>query len=158
MIRRPPRSTLFPYTTLFRSVIRFVQEVKRLRSKLQPQFFVPGQPVLENGKIDLLQARTAQGISSQVSQCSKSGKREAPGFDVTRWVAGIDCIGRAAGRRIEVRALSTGTAAHTAISCAGLAALNRHSERRAGASGEAAAQLPSGQCTAPHSTKMVGRG
>src|SRR5687768_18365249 len=23
MIRRPPRSTLFPYTTLFRSVIRF---------------------------------------------------------------------------------------------------------------------------------------
>src|SRR2546422_3932492 len=24
MIRRPPRSTLFPYTTLFRSVLRFV--------------------------------------------------------------------------------------------------------------------------------------
>src|SRR5256885_3359626 len=24
MIRRPPRSTLFPYTTLFRSLIRFV--------------------------------------------------------------------------------------------------------------------------------------
>src|SRR3989442_14576418 len=26
MIRRPPRSTLFPYTTLFRSVLRFRQE------------------------------------------------------------------------------------------------------------------------------------
>src|SRR2546429_7047361 len=26
MIRRPPRSTLFPYTTLFRSVIQFVPE------------------------------------------------------------------------------------------------------------------------------------
>src|SRR5260370_28537879 len=25
MIRRPPRSTLFPYTTLFRSMVRFVQ-------------------------------------------------------------------------------------------------------------------------------------
>src|SRR2546430_14619770 len=25
MIRRPPRSTLFPYTTLFRSVLRFVE-------------------------------------------------------------------------------------------------------------------------------------
>src|SRR5260221_7251099 len=25
MIRRPPRSTLFPYTTLFRSVIRYAQ-------------------------------------------------------------------------------------------------------------------------------------
>src|SRR5438067_9616718 len=24
MIRRPPRSTLFPYTTLFRSLVRFV--------------------------------------------------------------------------------------------------------------------------------------
>src|SRR5258708_31683964 len=24
MIRRPPRSTLFPYTTLFRSVLRFI--------------------------------------------------------------------------------------------------------------------------------------
>src|SRR2546430_12652351 len=24
MIRRPPRSTLFPYTTLFRSILRFV--------------------------------------------------------------------------------------------------------------------------------------
>src|SRR2546429_4202889 len=27
MIRRPPRSTLFPYTTLFRSRERFVQEI-----------------------------------------------------------------------------------------------------------------------------------
>src|SRR2546430_3863661 len=26
MIRRPPRSTLFPYTTLFRSVIRFTNK------------------------------------------------------------------------------------------------------------------------------------
>src|SRR5256885_7674316 len=25
MIRRPPRSTLFPYTTLFRSLVRFAQ-------------------------------------------------------------------------------------------------------------------------------------
>src|SRR2546430_4406886 len=27
MIRRPPRSTLFPYTTLFRSVTEFVQQI-----------------------------------------------------------------------------------------------------------------------------------
>src|SRR2546427_6962499 len=26
MIRRPPRSTLFPYTTLFRSVVRHIDE------------------------------------------------------------------------------------------------------------------------------------
>src|SRR2546428_5983929 len=29
MIRRPPRSTLFPYTTLFRSVAGKVQQLKR---------------------------------------------------------------------------------------------------------------------------------
>src|SRR3712207_7667222 len=32
MIRRPPRSTLFPYTTLFRSVSRFREEVRKGRS------------------------------------------------------------------------------------------------------------------------------
>src|SRR2546430_9180262 len=31
MIRRPPRSTLFPYTTLFRSPIRDVSRVRRRR-------------------------------------------------------------------------------------------------------------------------------
>src|SRR3712207_6904858 len=31
MIRRPPRSTLFPYTTLFRSDLRAVREVAELR-------------------------------------------------------------------------------------------------------------------------------
>src|SRR2546429_6417390 len=30
MIRRPPRSTLFPYTTLFRSVDMFVKELNSL--------------------------------------------------------------------------------------------------------------------------------
>src|SRR3989442_11889177 len=29
MIRRPPRSTLFPYTTLFRSVVQPVAEIAR---------------------------------------------------------------------------------------------------------------------------------
>src|SRR5688572_32398528 len=31
MIRRPPRSTLFPYTTLFRSVDRLRQEICKIR-------------------------------------------------------------------------------------------------------------------------------
>src|SRR3712207_7434805 len=33
MIRRPPRSTLFPYTTLFRSVVRHLP-AQRLRAEL----------------------------------------------------------------------------------------------------------------------------
>src|ERR1022692_3908672 len=34
MIRRPPRSTLFPYTTLFRSILRSSAELTRVRSFL----------------------------------------------------------------------------------------------------------------------------
>src|SRR5438132_2350452 len=41
MIRRPPRSTLFPYTTLFRSLVtgRFVERLVNLRRKLQAHRF-----------------------------------------------------------------------------------------------------------------------
>src|SRR3989454_11873043 len=33
MIRRPPRSTLFPYTTLFRSTAKIVQQVPNIDAK-----------------------------------------------------------------------------------------------------------------------------
>src|SRR3712207_8523491 len=33
MIRRPPRSTLFPYTTLFRSCIRLHEAAERIRAR-----------------------------------------------------------------------------------------------------------------------------
>src|SRR5947209_13719716 len=33
MIRRPPRSTLFPYTTLFRSGLDLVEQVERTRTR-----------------------------------------------------------------------------------------------------------------------------
>src|SRR2546430_9675055 len=41
MIRRPPRSTLFPYTTLFRSLIE--SDLEQVRSKLGVDF-VPPRP------------------------------------------------------------------------------------------------------------------
>src|SRR5258708_30087697 len=40
MIRRPPRSTLFPYTTLFRS------DVRRIPAPDQPEVHVTGQCML----------------------------------------------------------------------------------------------------------------
>src|SRR2546430_13135782 len=33
MIRRPPRSTLFPYTTLFRSFVSFFEKIQALEKK-----------------------------------------------------------------------------------------------------------------------------
>src|SRR2546422_1628666 len=35
MIRRPPRSTLFPYTTLFRSILRGLPEAVRFAGSLE---------------------------------------------------------------------------------------------------------------------------
>src|SRR5258708_28351321 len=48
MIRRPPRSTLFPYTTLFRSVIpgRHVAPDPKSRYKFGACFWIPGSLVL----------------------------------------------------------------------------------------------------------------
>src|SRR2546425_2533449 len=45
MIRRPPRSTLFPYTTLFRSIafaVRFAPGERRARRRSPAQTWVPG--------------------------------------------------------------------------------------------------------------------
>src|SRR3712207_7629508 len=42
MIRRPPRSTLFPYTTLFRSAASVAQELRR--STLSARGAQPAQP------------------------------------------------------------------------------------------------------------------
>src|SRR2546429_5347061 len=41
MIRRPPRSTLFPYTTLFRSYLAFQQPVLKFSRRLQRTRFEP---------------------------------------------------------------------------------------------------------------------
>src|SRR2546425_8518368 len=38
MIRRPPRSTLFPYTTLFRSSARWVAHTLEVRAELEATF------------------------------------------------------------------------------------------------------------------------
>src|SRR3989442_10750405 len=53
MIRRPPRSTLFPYTTLFRSLLKIVlaYEVAFRRCVPPPAFgLFPAQPRAEDRK------------------------------------------------------------------------------------------------------------
>src|SRR3712207_8857443 len=43
MIRRPPRSTLFPYTTLFRSPLQRPETISRCERAARDQGVVPGQ-------------------------------------------------------------------------------------------------------------------
>src|SRR2546423_15712327 len=48
MIRRPPRSTLFPYTTLFRSPLTFIENPRPLYTKLRR---VEAQNILSTRRI-----------------------------------------------------------------------------------------------------------
>src|SRR5256886_12315786 len=66
MIRRPPRSTLFPYTTLFRSRLK-AQECRRLLERLRDQGWLTLPPVRNSGpqgprRIRLSEASAPQAI------------------------------------------------------------------------------------------------
>src|SRR2546430_8243857 len=73
MIRRPPRSTLFPYTTLFRSVagpvgrvgVAAQQNVRPLAANFGKHFQVPPRPHLD---LDPLIARSEEHTSELQSQ------------------------------------------------------------------------------------------
>src|SRR5256885_5799095 len=56
MIRRPPRSTLFPYTTLFRSVghddLTLVLRVEKIRPRARRRELELGEPLLIRGERD----------------------------------------------------------------------------------------------------------
>ena len=59
MIRRPPRSTLFPYTTLFRSLcFDTISEIALATSVL---YLVPGVPLI-NGVIDIVEGYVLTGF------------------------------------------------------------------------------------------------
>src|SRR3989449_10828212 len=80
MIRRPPRSTLFPYTTLFRSL----QEVEQLRLQLRAEVgdFVEEQraPVRDLDQPTLGLPRIGEGtllVSEQFGLEQVGGKRRA---------------------------------------------------------------------------------
>src|SRR3712207_61680 len=65
MIRRPPRSTLFPYTTLFRSAVlevarQRIPAVQRILQRLAQRRFA-GQPA------SLLQHPVVQGIEQRLA-------------------------------------------------------------------------------------------
>src|SRR2546426_9331018 len=78
MIRRPPRSTLFPYTTLFRSVLCARRErlpltagprVARLRMEYPLQFDAAGRPS-RGGYANKTYGRSEEHTSELQSPCN----------------------------------------------------------------------------------------
>src|SRR3712207_8747613 len=75
MIRRPPRSTLFPYTTLFRSRTGGVVPVLRLDRRDQP---AAGRPVLRPADHA---AAPAQHVVAEERGSRRGARRRGPDAD-----------------------------------------------------------------------------
>src|SRR3712207_8293672 len=54
MIRRPPRSTLFPYTTLFRSLVGLDPEHREVRARVGPEQLGADGGVVLQDDVDLV--------------------------------------------------------------------------------------------------------
>src|SRR5256886_11279510 len=73
MIRRPPRSTLFPYTTLFRSAheLFFLDHAQQLRLGLHADgadFIEENRPLIRNFEQTLLRGNSARECAAQVPE------------------------------------------------------------------------------------------
>src|SRR5256885_8510354 len=66
MIRRPPRSTLFPYTTLFRSFLPCLREepLRAVRALIEIDLAVGGLPVLRVRPRDCERDRKSTRLNS----------------------------------------------------------------------------------------------
>src|SRR2546430_14664555 len=64
MIRRPPRSTLFPYTTLFRSEVESVAEVLQ---RYRPLFRATEPATLDGGDVLVIRQRLYLGVSQRTN-------------------------------------------------------------------------------------------
>src|SRR3712207_8282964 len=86
MIRRPPRSTLFPYTTLFRSTLiidaRGAEALEAARSELAeltPVLSIPGDVTDAEHRRELAEAaREAGGLDALVNNASILGPSPQP--------------------------------------------------------------------------------
>src|SRR2546421_4684324 len=89
MIRRPPRSTLFPYTTLFRSPIRHEGARSRPSGSPSPGFL--GEP-RTSGRRDRDRHREAEGESTAAEYRSAGAERHARDRKSTRLNSSHDQI------------------------------------------------------------------
>src|SRR5256885_13937229 len=109
MIRRPPRSTLFPYTTLFRSYRDLLRAIKHALPSMHVHAFSPMEidyGVLKTGMPlrDYLQMMKDEGLGSIPGTAAeilddRIRQQLSPNkLPVVRWVEIISKIGRASCR------------------------------------------------------------
>src|SRR5690242_21313709 len=113
MIRRPPRSTLFPYTTLFRSYVSRIEAGARIpslqilhefakRLRVTPEFLATGRPDGEDLSSELLEAEVALrlGDDDRAAQLYEAARGDA---DSPASLARVQLgLGRLALRRHEI--------------------------------------------------------
>src|SRR2546422_4631610 len=74
MIRRPPRSTLFPYTTLFRSGM--VENVRRVHTDFHLQLLVDPDP-LRNGHVQVPESGPEHPVAEVAELARTRGDRKS---------------------------------------------------------------------------------
>src|SRR5438874_7285431 len=94
MLRRPPRSTLFPYTTLFRSradqADRAEQDVIRVRAQLRGRTLDRKSTRLNSSHVEIsyavfcLKKKSSPRAIRPVNLSADDSKREATPFEINR--------------------------------------------------------------------------
>src|SRR3712207_7041062 len=72
MIRRPPRSTLFPYTTLFRSVLAFLLSFLERRSWITPRRMWEALAQGATGALSVIPVMAVAGIDRKSTRLNSS--------------------------------------------------------------------------------------
>src|SRR5689334_23762165 len=101
MIRRPPRSTLFPYTTLFRSVARAVGVVEQPVEQRQPQLRRVQDAEVPGDRKSTRLNSSHSSISYAVfclKKKKKQNKRERSNIDVKKSGESSHIVGGAASQ------------------------------------------------------------
>src|SRR5258708_10672661 len=100
MIRRPPRSTLFPYTTLFRSAIGF-ETFRRVIAEPAADMAVDGNAVVVDGHVSGDRKSTRLNSSHQIISYAvfclqKKNRTQRPTTLTTRGAARVSLAARSA--------------------------------------------------------------
>src|SRR2546421_4167802 len=106
MIRRPPRSTLFPYTTLFRSgVLMHIPEVGCAISELARVIRPGGSLIISEGNQSSFEAALVRNLRRLLRREKADVKKKPAGIEYWKEIGGDAIVTRAANIPWLVRTL-----------------------------------------------------